>query len=114
MDYKIIKNEILTINLKSSDMTEGRTCLLHEKLLQSPLKKIGFDFSKIESFETAFFEKLCLLSKKKDIAIYNMSIQNIALFFLFKCNKFISLFLNEQDFIANKNPMIKREFFICN
>ena len=101
------------MDLEPFDVKEENSFHLYERLLNTPLKKIGIDVSKIERLENVFIEKLCLIAKQKNLSLYNLNVQDMAVFFLLKCNRFITLFLNEQDFLSNKNPIVKRAFSIC-
>ena len=64
--------------------------------------RIGFDFENIKNFSNELIEFLKELSSKNEIAIFNLSTENLAVLNLMGYSFFISVFMSKKDFMENK------------
>ncbi len=106
--------QTLTLKLSSDDLCIEKLSQLEDILYANPcIQKLGFNLSQIKVLGNEFFEWLGQIAKYKDISVYSLDAENMVLFYLMDYSKFVSLFLNEKDFLRNKHILVKRRLRIC-
>lgn len=102
------------IILDKNDFGKTKLSIISELLRKNTsIKKVAFDLENVEILGNNFFDFLVELSFYKEISIYNLDAGNLSLFYLMQHNRDVSLFINKNDFVNNKNSLVKREFALC-
>ncbi len=111
-EYSTDKN-ILVLHIEADDFKHQYFAGLYSTLAQEKsVDKVGFNIEFSQNLPNFFFDFLHKLAKIKQVSIFNASPANLALFNIMNYSFSISLFRNKNDFINNKNSIVRRKFFV--
>ena len=116
MFSSIVKKQKNTLFLKlcNKDLSEqALNSICTDLSKRKHCKELGIDLGSVTVFKNEFFEFLNKIGKTFKISVYNVSSDNLTLFYLMNYNRFVNLFDNLDDYMNNKNQLVKRSFFVC-
>lgn len=75
-------------------------------------KRIGINLKNVSSLEPQFLEFIKKTSETEKLSIFNVDNEVYLLLFITKHDKHVSIYLNEEDFCADKNSIVYRRLKI--
>ena len=104
---------VLILHFEQKDLNILDIARLCKSLrVQTGVDKIGLNMAELKHLSNSFLDFLKELSLSKQVSVFNVSSSHIALLNITKYNRFVSIFMNMTDFLANKNPLVVRKFSI--
>lgn len=108
----ITNQNFITIKPIYNNLNKTTTKKLFLKIKKYSSFRIGLDLSDVSDCTEDFIKYLLTYSQKQNIGIFNISSDIFALLISLNMDKFVKIFVNQDDFINNNNQLVNRNFRI--
>lgn len=73
-------------------------------------QRIGIDLKQVNYINDDFIALLKEISNKEKTAVFNLNNDIYLLFFVLNADKYVEIYLDERDFLSQKNLLVYRRF----
>lgn len=102
-------SKVCIIDIDSNSISKSDLIKLKRLFVQKALKKrIGIDLKKVMDIKHDFLEFLQECSFKQKLSLFNVNNETYLLLFVSKYDKYVNIYLNEQDFYEDKRCIVYR------
>ena len=102
-------SKVCIVDIEGNSISEADLIELKRLFkLKAEKKRIGIDLRKVLYLKPDFLDFLYKSSKKQKLSIFNANNEVYLMLFISRCDKYVNIYLNEDDFYRDKNCIVYR------